>query len=67
MRDASYKSTVVPDSLTHQKKMCVVLKSSPLSVDLDAGFFSAATDVKRDFLSFGTSTVATWLRTQFAH
>ena len=57
---SSYKSTLVLDSMTHQAKTCVNLKSSPFLVNLDAGFFSVATDIKHGFLSFGTFSVATW-------
>ena len=49
--------TYVLDSMTHHIKPCNDFKSLPFLVNLNAGFFSVATNVKHRFPSFGTFTV----------
>ena len=61
-RGSSYKSMLVLDSMTHHVKLYIDLKSSLFLVNLNAGFFSVATDIKHGFLSFGIFTVTTWLQ-----
>ena len=46
--------------MTHQVKLCVDLKSLPFLVNLNAGFFLVATEVKH---GFGTFTVASHMAT----
>ena len=46
---SNYKFTVVKDYMTYQVKPCIDFKPSPLLVNLNAGFFSAAHTSNMDF------------------
>ena len=50
------------DRMASMAISCVDFKTSPFLVNLNAGFFSAANNVKHGFLSSGTFIGSTWLQ-----